>query len=346
MAELGFVRNESRPAAARRPQPHARPTSCSTPPTRSSPTSPRASRTRPSAPTCSLFLCNSDNRADRESAYLDRLEQQRVQGVLITPVDPDDPHARRAAAARHPGGDRRPDRDADDALLGGGRRRARRPARGRAPARPRATGGSPSSAARAHRAGARPAARARGRRSAAGRPRPTRTWSCSTTDGADRRRGAQRRRAAGRHAQPVPAHRGVLRQRPAGARPAAAVRRRSACGCPEDLAIVGYDDIEFAAAAAVPLTSVRQPRRRSWAARPPSCCSTRRATRTTCTSRSSHARAGGPRLDPPALTRRLVTRPRYSSGSARRWAAPPGPGAGFSPTPRARPAMACVTPCV
>jgi LacI family transcriptional regulator len=29
---------------------------------------------------------------------------------------------------------------------------------------------------------------------------------------------------------------------------------------PGDLAIVGYDDIEFAAAAAVPLTSVRQPR--------------------------------------------------------------------------------------
>ncbi len=31
---------------------------------------------------------------------------------------------------------------------------------------------------------------------------------------------------------------------------------------PEELAIVGYDDIEFAAAAAVPLTSVRQPARR------------------------------------------------------------------------------------
>ena len=29
---------------------------------------------------------------------------------------------------------------------------------------------------------------------------------------------------------------------------------------PADLAIVGFDDIEFAAAAAVPLTSVRQPR--------------------------------------------------------------------------------------
>ena len=29
---------------------------------------------------------------------------------------------------------------------------------------------------------------------------------------------------------------------------------------PDDFAIVGYDDIEFAAAAAVPLSSVRQPR--------------------------------------------------------------------------------------
>src|SRR4051794_831555 len=39
----------------------------------------------------SLFTCNSDNRADRELAYLSRLEEQRVQGVLITPVDPEAP---------------------------------------------------------------------------------------------------------------------------------------------------------------------------------------------------------------------------------------------------------------
>jgi LacI family transcriptional regulator len=39
----------------------------------------------------SLFLCNSDNRPDRERSYLDRLEEQRVQGILITPTDPDAP---------------------------------------------------------------------------------------------------------------------------------------------------------------------------------------------------------------------------------------------------------------
>ncbi len=36
--------------------------------------------------------------------------------------------------------------------------------------------------------------------------------------------------------------------------------RTAGNGVPDDLAIVGYDDIEYAAAAAVPLTSVRQPR--------------------------------------------------------------------------------------
>ena len=39
----------------------------------------------------SLFLCNSDQRAERERTYLTRLEQQRVQGVVITPSDPESP---------------------------------------------------------------------------------------------------------------------------------------------------------------------------------------------------------------------------------------------------------------
>ena len=36
----------------------------------------------------SLFICNSNGRAEREAVHLDRLMQQRVQGILITPVDP------------------------------------------------------------------------------------------------------------------------------------------------------------------------------------------------------------------------------------------------------------------
>lgn len=39
----------------------------------------------------SLFLCNSDNRANREATHLAHLQEQRVQGILVTPVDPDSP---------------------------------------------------------------------------------------------------------------------------------------------------------------------------------------------------------------------------------------------------------------
>src|SRR3954469_12453311 len=40
----------------------------------------------------SLFICNSDSRSEREEVHLDRLLQQRVQGILITPVNPEAPH--------------------------------------------------------------------------------------------------------------------------------------------------------------------------------------------------------------------------------------------------------------
>jgi LacI family transcriptional regulator len=36
-----------------------------------------------------LFLCNSEESAQREGEYLDILLEQRVRGILITPVDPD-----------------------------------------------------------------------------------------------------------------------------------------------------------------------------------------------------------------------------------------------------------------
>ena len=37
----------------------------------------------------SLFICNSAGSAERERAHLEHLQQQRVQGILITPVDPE-----------------------------------------------------------------------------------------------------------------------------------------------------------------------------------------------------------------------------------------------------------------
>ncbi len=43
----------------------------------------------------SLFLCNSDGRGPREAAHLAHLQQHRVDGLLITPVDPDSPELER-----------------------------------------------------------------------------------------------------------------------------------------------------------------------------------------------------------------------------------------------------------
>src|SRR5689334_5827536 len=37
----------------------------------------------------SLFICNSAGSEVREQGHLEHLQQQRVQGILITPVDPE-----------------------------------------------------------------------------------------------------------------------------------------------------------------------------------------------------------------------------------------------------------------
>lgn len=206
----------------------------------------------------SLFICNSDNRADRELSYLHRLEQQRVQGILITPVNPDDPSLDEIARHGTPMiiVDRVRDVDthcsvAVDDVLGGrvavehlldlGHRRI-------------AFVGGPDSIGqvRDRLAGARAAVEDAGL-----------SPDTLVVVGTDALTVAEGRGAGERIA-------GL----PRSARPSAAfcandllalglLQQCVSLGIrvPADLAIVGYDDIEFAAAAAVPLTSVRQPRR-------------------------------------------------------------------------------------
>lgn len=205
----------------------------------------------------SLFLCNSDSRAEREAAHLDLLVEQRVQGILITPVDPGDP--RLGAVVEHGTPLVIVDRTSDDLdvcsvavddVLGGhlaiehlidvGHRRV-------------AFVGGPIEIGqvRDRRDGARQAFVDAGLDPDDLVWIPTRALSVAEGRSAGERLTglpAARRPTAAFCANDLLAL-GLLQQ-------AIGVGRR----VPDDLAIVGYDDIEFAAAAAVPLTSVRQPR--------------------------------------------------------------------------------------
>jgi LacI family transcriptional regulator len=205
----------------------------------------------------SVFLCNSNEDAGREADYLDLLEQQRVQGVLITPIDPDSSRLSTLPGRGTPVVvvDRAIDDGehcsvAVDDVLGGevalshlielGHQRV-------------AFVGGPNTIGQVtdRREGAREALRK------AGLPPESLvdvlTGALTVAEG----------RGAGQRLAGLPADR----------RPTAAfcandllalglLQQCVSLGLrvPEDLAIVGYDDIEFAAAAAVPLTSVRQPR--------------------------------------------------------------------------------------
>jgi LacI family transcriptional regulator len=204
-----------------------------------------------------LYTCNSDNSLDRERVYLTRLEEQRVAGVLVTPVNPDDVTLVQVSQRGTPVvvvDRRREDQSlcsvAVDDVLGG--RLAVEHLIDRGHQRIAFVGGPDT----------------------IGQVR-------------DRHAGA----AAAMHDAGMPADHlvtfrtdalTVAAGRQAGARIAGLPRSRrpSAAFCandlvalgllqqcvslgmavPGDLAIVGYDDIEFAGAAAVPLTSVRQPR--------------------------------------------------------------------------------------
>jgi LacI family transcriptional regulator len=201
-----------------------------------------------------LFLCNSAEDAGRQASFLDLLEQQRVEGVLITPVDVGDPRiaalARRGTPVVVVDRGVGPDRCsvAVDDVLGGdlavthlletGHRRI-------------AFVGGP-------RMIGQVADRIAGSEQAVTRAQGAELVVVETAalNVAEGRRAGER-----------------IAGMPASRRPTAAFCAndllalgllqqmvRLGLRVPEDLAIVGYDDIEFAEAAAVPLTSVSQPR--------------------------------------------------------------------------------------
>jgi LacI family transcriptional regulator len=205
----------------------------------------------------SVILCNSDDQAARESRYLELLEEHRVQGILITPVGESDDRIARLQERGTPvilvdsrsatgkqcsvsvddvlGGD-----VAATHLLEGGHDRL-------------AFVGGP--------AGLRQVAdRREGAARALTRSGRTATELMVIETSALNVASGQ---AAGRQ----------IAAMPAGSRPTAVFcandllalgvlqeMTRNDIGVPDEVAIVGYDDIEFAAAAAVPLSSVRQPR--------------------------------------------------------------------------------------
>jgi LacI family transcriptional regulator len=204
-----------------------------------------------------VILCNSDDQLPRETGYLDLLEEHRVQGILITPVADDESRLAELQArgtpvilvdSRSPSGHQCS--VAVDDVLGG------------------------------ELAVSHLLATGHERIAYAGGPLDLRQV-------ADRREGAVRAltRAGGSAADLIMVETPALNVAAGQAAGAAIASRapserptavfcandlialgvlqemtQSKIKVPNDIAIVGYDDIDFAAAAAVPLSSVRQPR--------------------------------------------------------------------------------------
>jgi LacI family transcriptional regulator len=205
----------------------------------------------------SLFICNSSGSETREHAHLELLQQQRVQGILITPLDPESAFlaeiVRRGTPVVIVDRTRADDRFctvAVDDVLGGRLAVEHLVELGHSSV---AFVGGPTSIGqvRDRLEGARQAWAEAGRDPDA--------LVHLVTSGLTVGEG----RAAGERLAGLP-----QRRRPTAAFCAndllalGLLQQTIGAGgeVPGDLAIVGYDDIEFAAAAAVPLSSVRQPR--------------------------------------------------------------------------------------
>ncbi|MFI7673716.1 LacI family DNA-binding transcriptional regulator [Actinophytocola sp. NPDC049390] len=203
-----------------------------------------------------VYLCNSNQDGGREREYLERLREQRVQGVLITPIDPGGERLAEMPGRGMPvvlvdcqSVDEQQCSVAVDDVLGGELAMTHLLETGHERI---AFVGGPASVqqVRDRFEGARQATLA------ADRPIELVRMATEALTVAEGRRAGER-----------------LVGLPASRRPTAAfcandllalgllqAMVRQGLSVPGDLAVVGYDDIEFAEAAAVPLTSVRQPR--------------------------------------------------------------------------------------
>ena len=205
----------------------------------------------------SVVLCNSGENAEREQHYLSVLEEQRAYGILVSPVTGRNTRLEAIRRRGIPivlvdrGSSRRQCSVSVDDLVGGELAVHHLLEQGHE--RIAFVGGPMAIKQVSYRlAGARQALRAAGL--------PDNRITVVETPALNVSYG----RAAGKHIAELPA-----RKRPTAAFCAndllalgvlqEMTRRRVAV--PAELAIVGYDDIEFAAAAAVPLTSIKQPRR-------------------------------------------------------------------------------------
>ncbi len=205
----------------------------------------------------SVILCNSDDKREKESRYLELLEEHRVQGILITPVTGADERIARLQLRGTPVilvDSRSPSRGqcsvSVDDVLGGDLALTHLIEQGHERV---AYVGGPASIRQVadRRDGAVRALRRAGR--SAGDLRVIETAALNVPAG----------QAAGASIAGLPA-----RDRPTAVFCAndlialgllqEMTQRR--IRVPDDIAIVGYDDVEFAAAAAVPLSSIRQPR--------------------------------------------------------------------------------------